>query len=103
MRWRAVWRGKGCEAMNSHVILLETQAENRRDSDVCTCLSKDSIIASFCLICARRYSRLLGGRKSGCKSEVYETREGGRVEGGEDIDSSETGEEDLVVTIFEVQ
>lgn len=57
-----------------------------------TCLSSDSIIASFCLICAKRYSRLLmTGEKSKSDDGVgEEQREGkGEAEGVDVIDGDE--------------
>lgn len=41
-----------------------------------TCLSRDSIIASFCLICAIRYSRLLIQGEKSDDGVGEDTREG---------------------------
>lgn len=57
-----------------------------------TCLSNDSIIASFCLICAKRYSRLLmTGEKSKSDDGVGEEQRegGGETESVDVIDGDE--------------
>jgi hypothetical protein len=48
-----------------------------------TCLRSDSMIASFCFICARRYSRLLAGKgEYSSLSEEEEEGERGGVGSG---------------------
>jgi hypothetical protein len=48
-----------------------------------TCLRSDSMIVSFCFICARRYSRLLTGGNE--YSSLSEDEAGVRGGGGSDI------------------
>jgi hypothetical protein len=55
-----------------------------------TCLSSDSIIASFCLICAKRYSRLLITGEKSDDGVGEEQREGeGETESVDVIDGDE--------------
>ena len=49
-----VWRRMGCAAAGVYHQKIEERGAIEH-----TCLRRDSIIASFCLIWARRYSRLL--------------------------------------------
>jgi hypothetical protein len=58
------WRCKGCvtgdrDGKNECLMSMMVLYNDQNGDEELTCLRSDSMIASFCLICASRYSRLL--------------------------------------------
>jgi hypothetical protein len=81
-RSREEWQDTDCAAGCGKSKLVPRFACRIRERH--TCLRSDSISSSFCLICARRYSRLLKGKNEHSSSsgeEIEEVEEDSGEEG----------------------